>query len=57
MGLSKYSFQHTIGVNLQEKRERKWRKDFISLIADKFYVTKIWHSFLLYNWYNLFVLF
>ena len=58
MGLSKYSFQHTIGVNLQEKkRDRNWRKDFISLIADKLYVTKIWHSFLLYNWYNLFVLF
>ena len=35
MRLSKYSFQHTRDVNLQEKEDRNWRKDFISLIADK----------------------
>ena len=54
MGLSKYSFQHTRGDNLQEKGDRNWQKDFIPLIADKLYVTKISRSFLLYNWYNLF---
>ena len=54
MGLSKYSFQHTRGVNLQEKGDRNWQKDFIPLIADKLYVTKLSRSFLLYNWYNLF---
>ena len=48
MGLSKYSFQHTRGDNLQEKGDRNWQKDFIPLIADKLYVTKILRSFLNY---------
>ena len=54
MGLSKYSFQHTRGDNLQEKGDRNWQKDFIPLIADKLYVTKISRSFLLLVQFVLF---